>query len=127
MRRDYRLRRSRDFERVRSNGRSWAHPLLITYACARGDEAPTRAGVVVSKRVGKATIRNRVKRRIREALRASYPTLRPGYDLIVIARPPAASTSLRDLSAALDQLLDRARVRRQGAMSTDAVAKEVAS
>jgi ribonuclease P protein component len=127
MRREYRLRKSRDFERVRSDGRSWAHPLLVAYARARGDDAPTRAGIVVSKRVGKATIRNRVKRRIREALRATYPTIRSGYDLIVIARPLAASTSMLDLSGALEQLLDRARVRSKAAPALDPVTSEAAS
>jgi ribonuclease P protein component len=101
--------------------------LLVAYARARGDDAPTRAGIVVSKRVGKATIRNRVKRRIREALRATYPTLRSGYDLIVIARPLAASTSMLDLSGALEQLLDRARVRSKAAPALDPVTSEAAS
>lgn len=127
MRREYRLRRSRDFERVRAGGRSWAHPLLVTYAYSRGDQGLTRAGVVVGKRVGKATIRNRVKRRIREALRAKYSTICPGYDLIVIARPPAASASLADLSAAIDQLLDRATVRASSTPAQEARRNEAPS
>jgi len=127
MRREYRLRRSRDFERVRAVGRSWAHPLLLTYAYARGDQRLTRAGVVVGRRVGKATIRNRVKRRIREVLRAKYSTIRPGYDLIVIARPASAFAPLDDLSAALDQLLDRASIRARSTAAPESRGNEAPS
>lgn len=110
MRREQRLRRGVDFERVRANRRSWAHPLLVCYERSRGESEPTRVGIVVGRRVGKAATRNRIKRRIREAVRQLYPQLLPGYDLIVIARQPAASAALVDLCAALQSVLRRMAV-----------------
>ena len=113
MRREQRLRRGVDFERVRANRKSWAHPLLVCYERFRDDSEPTRVGIVVGKRVGNAAGRNRVKRRIREAARAIYPQLDSGYDLIVIARQPAAPASLAEIAAALSSLLPRMGVGRR--------------
>ncbi len=107
MRREQRLRRGVDFERVRANRKSWAHPLIVCYERERDDPGPTRVGIVVGRRVGKAATRNRVKRRIREAARSIYPQLDSGYDLIVIARQPAAEASLAQLTDALLSVLPR--------------------
>lgn len=109
MRRAHRLRRPADFQRVRALRRSWGHPLLVLYA-APNDGQATRLGISVGKRVGKAVIRNLVKRRVREAVRHRLPDLRPGYDLVFIARAPAATAAWPDLAGAVDDLLRRARV-----------------
>lgn len=110
MRREYRLRRTADFDRVRANRSSWAHPLLVCSRLVRGDLGPTRVGIVVGRRVGNATIRNRVKRRIREAARAIHPRLQPGNDVVFIARPAAADAPLVDLAKAVETLVGRARL-----------------
>ena len=78
-------------------------------AFERGEGA-TRCGFVVSKRVGPAVIRNRVKRRLRAAARAMLPRLRPGRDLAFRARPAAATATLGELRAAMDELTLRAGV-----------------
>jgi ribonuclease P protein component len=96
-----------DFERVRANRKSWAHPLLVCYERSRGDTDPTRVGIVVGRRIGGAAARNRVKRRIRETVRALYPRLLSGHDLTIITRPPVASATFQDLSAALESVLAR--------------------
>jgi len=67
-----------------------------------------RCGFVVSKRVGKAVVRNRLKRRLKEGLRAL--TVQPGWDLILLARPPAATASYHELREAIVNLLSRARL-----------------
>ncbi|HWP28147.1 MAG TPA: ribonuclease P protein component, partial [Chloroflexota bacterium] len=67
MKRAQRLRKAADFERVRAQRRSWAHPLLVLYAAENGLRM-SRIGVIVGRQVGKAVVRNRVKRRIREAV-----------------------------------------------------------
>ena len=71
---------------------------------------PTRCGFVVSKRIGTAVTRNRVKRRLREAARAMLPRLRSGWDLAFRARQPAAEASLGELRAAMEELTLRAGV-----------------
>jgi ribonuclease P protein component len=109
MRRAQRLRRPADFQRVRAMRRSWGHPLLVLYV-APNDGHATRLGISVGKRVGKAVVRNQVKRRVREAVRHRYADVRPGYDLVFIARAPAATAEWPALRDAADELLRRARV-----------------
>jgi ribonuclease P protein component len=109
MRRAQRLRRPADFQRVRAMRRSWGHPLLVLYV-APNDGHATRLGISVGKRVGKAVVRNQVKRRVREAVRHRYADVRPGYDLVFTARPPAATAEWPALRDAADVLLRRARV-----------------
>ena len=111
MQRDARLRRNADFQRVRAAKRSWAHPLLVLYAAPNGNLAP-RIGISVGKRVGGAVVRNRVRRRVREAVRLRRPELRPGRDLVFIARPPSAEADWATLRAATEDLLLRARLLR---------------
>lgn len=112
MQRAYRLRSSADFQRVRAGKRSWAHPLLILYA-EPNEVGHPRLGVSVSRRIGKAVVRNRVRRRVREAARLAL-TPRPGslvsQDLVFIARPPSAAADWAALRGAIEALLRRAGV-----------------
>jgi ribonuclease P protein component len=101
-----RLRRAYEFRQVRNRGRSWASPLLILYVYRRRDDL-IRAGFVVGKRIGKAAVRNRVKRLMREALRASLEQVKPGYDLLLIARPTAAEANYHDIRQTIEALLQR--------------------
>lgn len=109
MRRAYRLRNNADFQRVRAAKRSWTHPLLVLYA-APNDGPATRLGISVGKRVGGAVVRNLVRRRVREAVRLRHPSLRPGHDLVFIARPPSAEADWPMLRSAAEDLLRRARI-----------------
>jgi ribonuclease P protein component len=105
--RDHRLTRSGDYARVRREGRSRAHPLLILAAAPNGGET-TRVGLTVGKKIGSAVARNRVKRLLREAARARLVRIRPGYDVVLIGRPDTAGSGLEPVGAALEQLLRRA-------------------
>ena len=110
MKREHRLRTPADFARVRQlGGRGWAHPLLALYV-APNELDSTRIGITVSGRVGQAVVRNRVRRRLREALRARLPKLEPGRDLVVVGRPPSRDATWPELCQALDSVLTRARL-----------------
>ena len=109
MRRAHRLRASDDFRRVRRTGRSWAHPLLVLYV-ARGGSDRTRVGISVSKRVGGAVVRNRVKRRVRESVRHRYERLQGTTDMMFIVRRPAATATFRAIDDAVARLLARAEL-----------------
>lgn len=109
MQRKFRLTRSEDFKRVRRNGKSYAHPLLVLVAQA-SESSHIRVGVAAGQTTGNAVHRNRAKRLLREAIRPLLPTLASGWDLILIARPALASATLEETRAALLTLLRRARI-----------------
>jgi ribonuclease P protein component len=107
VKRNQRLRSSADFVRTRERAaRAWSHPLVVLYV-ADNELGRTRVGITVSGRVGNAVVRNRVRRRLREAVRARFERLRPGCDVLLVARPASAHATWAELSAALDSVLDR--------------------
>jgi ribonuclease P protein component len=116
-RRRRRLSRSADFERVYREGRSHASRHLVVYAFprAQADGGP-RLGVSVGRKLGGAVERNRVKRLLREAFWAAEPTLSPGHDFVIVARPAAGELASeggeRALEGALREVLDEAGLAR---------------
>jgi ribonuclease P protein component len=108
VKREQRLRTPAEFRRVRELApRGWPHRLLVLYV-APNELDRTRVGITVSGRVGNAVVRNKVRRRLREALRARLPKLKPGVDLLITARPASATASWEELCEALDGVLARA-------------------
>jgi len=92
---------------VYSEGKSWASNLLVMKALSNGLTL-SRYGFSVSRKVGDAVTRNRVKRRLREILRIT--PVKPGWDIVFIARSPAATTSYAELKKTVENLLSRARL-----------------
>jgi len=95
------------YPRVYEEGQSLANKYLVMYY--RRDPLPVRLGVVVSKRVGKAVVRNRVKRLIKESFRHQVTSDMTG-EFVIIARPKAASCSYEEISKAVEDLLKRAEL-----------------
>ena len=107
--RKFRLTRLQDFKRVRQSGKSYAHPLIVLIVQAN-DEMKIRIGVAAGRTVGTAAKRNRAKRLMREAMRPLIPSLAYGCDLILIARPALASSTLPVIYQALLNVLQRAQL-----------------
>jgi ribonuclease P protein component len=107
MERKYRLRLNVDFQRVRKKGRSWANNLMVLCALPN-DLEHSRFGFAVSKRIGKAAVRNRVRRRMREAVRLRHISISEGWDVVFIARSAIAYARYADISRAVEDLLRRA-------------------
>lgn len=89
----HRLRASDDFRSVVRSGIRVGRPTLVVHALAT-QSPPSRAGFVVSKAVGNAVTRNRVKRRLRHLVADALPTAPQTVDVVVRALPPAASGPL---------------------------------
>jgi ribonuclease P protein component len=100
-----RLSRSAEFERVYRQGRSTANRHLVLYAFPNPSTQRPRLGLSVSRKVGGAVARNRVKRLLREAFSRAESGLRPGHDLVIVARPSAAELVEREGLAGIDASL----------------------
>ena len=99
----YRLRKNDDFQRVRRQGQSWANKLLVLSATPNGLDH-SRFGFSVSRRLGKATIRNRIKRLMREAVRRQKNHVSPGWDVVWTARQPMREADFSAVEQAVEQL-----------------------
>ena len=106
---------------VKAGRRSGARTLVTHLAVAVGEAAdePARVGFVVSKAVGNAVVRNRVRRRLRHAARAHVSLLAPGALLVVRAQPAAAGASYEELVSDLDRCLRRSLAAPAGSGQVD--------
>jgi len=107
VKRKFRLRKTADFERVRRSGKSFAHPLIVLVVCANEGDS-LQIGVTAGRRLGNAVRRNRMKRLMRAAIQAHLSGIRPGHDLLLIARLPMVEASFVEIHSAIQKLLGRA-------------------
>jgi ribonuclease P protein component len=103
------LSRPQDFAALQGSGTIRSHPLL-TARFLRTDLETTRFGLATGRKLGTAVVRNRVRRRLREVLRAMAPSFQPGWDVLIIARPGIVDTDHATLVQALGRLLRRGGV-----------------
>jgi ribonuclease P protein component len=110
-----RLSRSAEFERVYRQGRSVSNRHLVLYSFPNETVERPRLGLSVSRKVGGAVERNRVKRLLREAFDGVQAELEGGHDVVVVARPEARELAEREgldgIGCALAELLARAGLR----------------
>jgi len=109
VKRRFRLTRSIDFKRVRSQGKSYAHPLVVLVKLPSTEDRP-RVGISTSRSVGGSVQRNRAKRLLRESIRSLIPLLSPRWDIVLVARAPLVTAAFQDVQTAVELLLRRANL-----------------
>jgi ribonuclease P protein component len=108
-----RLRQRSDFLAAAAGGSKVAMAGFVLQALERGDDGPVRVGFTVSKKVGNAVERNRVRRRLREIVRLTAAArLRSGHDYVLIGRRSALSLPFERMTQDFDQALRRLRAPR---------------
>jgi ribonuclease P protein component len=103
------LSRPPDFAALQERGTMRSHPLLAA-RILRTNLETTRFGMATGRVLGSAVVRNRVRRRIREALRALGPSIQPGWDVLLVARPALVDADYETLVKTLRRQLARGGV-----------------
>ncbi len=107
MKRLYHVRENERFQAIRRQGRSYSNQLLVL--CVLPNSLPySRHGFSISRRIGNAVQRNKIRRRASESLRLRMDEILPGWDLVWIARKPIQSAKYAEIDAACARLLRRA-------------------
>ena len=87
------LKENRVFRRLYAKGKSAVGPAMVLY-CRKNGGKENRLGFTVGTKLGCAVVRNRVRRRLREIYRLNEEKLRPGYDIVVVARVRASTAGM---------------------------------
>lgn len=111
MRREIRLRSGKDFTKTYAKGRSRTNKYLVLYYLReQAADTPTKIGFSVSKKVGSAVERNKLKRRMRAMVADVYPRMKTGYMLVFIVRRAAKATDFKQLKRAANMLLIKCKI-----------------
>ena len=97
------LKKNHEFRRLYNRGKNAVSPWLALY-CKKNGSRGNRLGITVSTKVGKAVVRNRTRRKLREIYRLHEQELKPGYDLVVVARVRAGASRYQELERSFLQL-----------------------
>jgi ribonuclease P protein component len=110
-----RIKQRRDFLRVQQSGRKHHVRNFLVFVAARPDDGqPSRLGITVTRKIGNAVVRNRIKRLVREVYRRNRSRLPSGLDLVWIAKQQAAELEYADVVADFEALVERPLVGRGG-------------
>lgn len=109
-----RIRKRPDYLAIQGGGRKLSTPSFLVFvrtnpapASSTEEEAPARFGVTVTRKIGGAVVRNRIKRLVREALRRHKMWFPAGRDVVLVARRPAADLGYLDVERELETLCRR--------------------
>lgn len=100
------LKLNHEYRRLYAKGKSAAAPCMAVY-CRKNRLGHTRLGFTVGTKLGNAVVRNRVRRRLKEAYRTNEGRFAPGYDIVVVGRVRAVHARYREIERQLLQTADK--------------------
>lgn len=106
----YRLKKKSDFQKLFKLGRSYAGPYFVIYFKENEVKGQTRIGFAVSKKIGTAVMRNKIKRRLREAVRPLIPQIKENYHIIIVARSRIRTAAFSELQKQLFNIFNKNRL-----------------
>lgn len=98
--------KSGGFKKIYKTGNSYASHLMVII-CQKNGSPHNCLGIVASKKVGKSTIRNKARRRIREVYRTHEEQLHCGYDIVIIARPAMTAADYEQIRLSMLKLMKK--------------------
>ena len=110
MRRELRLKSSKDFARVYSQGKSKANKYLVLYYLNQDSAEPTKVGFSIGKKIGSAVRRNKLKRQLKAIISEQIEAIKPGFLLVFIVRRSARDLEFPQLKASAFDLLKRTNI-----------------
>lgn len=110
MKKEFRIKKNKDFQEVFKKGRSFANRQFVVYVLPKEEQLAFRIGLSVSKKIGNAVTRNRIKRYVRQAIFEINDFLSPENDYVIIARKPAADMSFFEVKKSLVHVLKVGKV-----------------
>ncbi|MCP2034480.1 ribonuclease P protein component [Planomicrobium sp. HSC-17F08] len=108
MNKQQRIKKNTEFQRIFKKGKSFANRQFIVYVL-KNDQPEFRVGLSVSKKVGNAVTRNRIKRYIRQSFLELKDDVQPNADYVIIARQQAANLDFHESKKSLEHVLKIAR------------------
>lgn len=109
MDKNHRLRKNMEFKRVYSGGKNYWNRNLILYVRKNGLQN-SRIGITITKKIGNAVVRNRIRRRIKEIYRLKLGNIKNGYDLILIPKKNVIDISYKDLESAMIHIVGISKI-----------------
>ncbi|MGM0122671.1 ribonuclease P protein component [Enterococcus sp. AZ194] len=110
MKKAYRVKKEREFQKVFQEGTSFANRRFVVYRLDKPNQKHFRVGISVGKKIGNAVERNSVKRKIRASLFELKERINPELDFIVIARPLTNELPSKELLSNLEHVLKLAKI-----------------
>jgi len=112
MRKKYRIKKNEDFQTVFKRGKSIANRQFVIYMLQKPEQKEFRIGLSVSKKIGNAVTRNRIKRLIRQVFLEDKDKIAGGREYIIIARKPVADMGYHEVKSSLHHLFRKGKMYR---------------
>lgn len=105
-----RLKSNDDFQKVFKHGKSFANRQLVLYYLPKQDQLHFKIGLSVSKKIGNAVVRNKIKRYLRQAIHEMEEEIKQEYDLVIIARQPVKEMNFHQIKKSLTHVLFNSKI-----------------